>query len=199
MAAGYASRFGATKQLAVFDGVPLVQHAIAAARQVFGGKLLTVLGHDSAAVAGALGPDAGFAVVNDDYARGLGGSIARAANALAGDADAIVVLLADQPMITARHLAALKDAWSGAADEIVATAFADTCGPPVLFPRDCFDELAALQGDSGGRHLLENDRFAVKRIIFEGAAVDIDNPADLDVAVAGGLFVDHRGAQRSES
>lgn len=199
LAAGYASRFGSAKQLAEADGVALVKRAVDAACGACERNVAVVIGHEWQSVSNACMPFDGFLIVNDSFADGMGSSIAAAVRRLRHVADAVIIMLADQPLVTAEHIRSLVDSWSGAADEIVATAFADTCGPPVLFPRDCFDELAALQGDSGGRHLLENDRFAVKRMIFEGAAVDIDNPADLDVAVAGGLFVDHRGAQRSES
>ncbi len=94
-------------------------------------------------------------------------------------ARAIIILLADQALITAAHVRELRDAWSGADDEIVATAFGDTAGPPVLFPCACFGDLATLHGDAGGRHLLDNERFRVKKIDFEPAAVDIDTPEDL--------------------
>jgi molybdenum cofactor cytidylyltransferase len=122
----------------------------------------------------------GFLIVNDNYCDGLGTSIARAVRSVQHVAQAVVVLLADQPMITADHVQALCDAWSGAEDEIVATAYANTTGAPVLFPRACFDELAALQGDAGGRHLLNDQKFQVKRVVFEPAAVDVDTPADLE-------------------
>ena len=53
LAAGSASRFGSTKQLADIDGSPMVRHALDAASQVCGEHTLLVTGHDSAAVARA--------------------------------------------------------------------------------------------------------------------------------------------------
>jgi len=91
-----------------------------------------------------------------------------------------MVVLADQPLITTAHLDALRTSWSGATDEIVATAFDDVLGPPALFPSGCFDELAALQGDAGARQLLQDPRFTVQRIAFADAAIDIDAPEDLN-------------------
>jgi len=89
-------------------------------------------------------------------------------------------MLADQPLITAKHLQHLRDSWSGADNEIVVTEFGGTAGPPVLFPRACFNDLATLQGETGGRHLLSDERFTVRKIGFEPASVDIDTPAALD-------------------
>jgi len=179
LAAGSASRFGSTKQLAEIDGVTLVQRASAMATEACGANTALVVGHDWQAVAQACSPMQGFLIVNDNHADGLGASLAQAVQSVRHVAHAIVVLLADQAMIRAQHVQALSDTWSGASDEIVATAYADTIGAPVLFPRTCFDELAALQGDAGGRHLLKDSRFVVKTVIFEPAAVDIDTLDDL--------------------
>ena len=91
----------------------------------------------------------------------------------------MAMLFADQPLITARHLQALIETWSGADNEIVATSFSGTMGPPVLFPRGAFEALCTLSGDTGAKSVIEDPRFDVKTIPFEDAAIDIDTPADL--------------------
>ena len=179
LAAGSASRFGATKQLAEVDGVALVRRATDAAAAVCGNRLALVVGHDWQAVSKAGLSAGGFLVCNDHYSKGLGSSIAQGVGALGHVAGAVLVVLADQPFVTADHLRALIDAWGGNADEIVATSFGESVGPPVLFGHDCFDELASLSGDSGGKHLLRDARYSVTRIPFAAAATDIDTPEDL--------------------
>lgn len=179
LAAGSATRFGSTKQLAESDGVALVAKAMRLANDACGHNNALVVGHDWQEVSRACAPLRGFLMVNERHPDGIGTSISQAVRSLQHMARAIIVLLADQPLITAEHVRSLQQAWSGAADEIVATAFADTLGPPVLFPRACFDDLAALEGDRGARQLLKDDRFSVKRVVFEAAAIDIDTPEDL--------------------
>lgn len=179
LAAGSASRFGSTKQLASVDETPLVRRVLDIATDCFGDNTVLVVGHDWKSVVDACFRSPGFVVVNEHYTKGLGSSIAAAVNTIMHTATGIVVVLADQPLISTTHLDALREAWSGDVDEIVATGFDDTIGPPVLFPENCFPELAALAGDAGGRHLLDDDRFVVKRIRFEDASVDIDTPDDL--------------------
>lgn len=179
MAAGSASRFGSSKQLVEIDGSSLVQRALEHALPACGGNTLLVVGHDWKAVIAACDPLPGFFLRNDAYADGLGTSIAQAVRSLQHVARAIIVVLADQALVTAEHLQALQTAWSGADDEIVATAFAGTTGAPVLFPRGCFGDLVMLGGDAGGRHLLADQRFTVRSIAFEPARVDIDTPDDL--------------------
>ena len=180
LAAGRSRRFGRSKLLEAVNGKPLVRHAAEIARATCGHRSILVTGHESAAVTAAAGAAPQFVIVNDRHAEGMGGSIALAARAVAHTADALLMLFADQPLVTAQHAEALIDAWSGAEDEIVATAFAGTAGPPVLFPRGAFDALGALSGDTGAKPLLQDPRFDVKTVPFEDAAIDIDTPADLE-------------------
>ncbi len=182
LAAGTSSRFGATKQLETFAGTPLAARACRAAAAAFGARTALIVGHDMHAVMQACMPMPGFLVVNDAYAAGVGTSIARAARALDHVADAIVIVLADQPLVTSTHLAALADRWTGGNIDIVATRFADTLGPPCLFGRRCFLELASLTGDTGARAVLNDRRFELHEVVFEPAAVDIDRVADIAAA-----------------
>ena len=180
LAAGSARRFGSSKQLAEFDGMPLARRALEVAADVFGDRTMLVVGHDWQAVTQSCSPLPGFLLMNDCHERGLGSSIACATRSVRHAAQAVIVILADQPLVTAEHLRNLRDNWSGADNEIVATGFGDTAGAPVLFPRSCFDDLAVLQGDKGGQHLLSDERFTVRKIVFEPASVDIDTRAALD-------------------
>jgi len=179
LAAGCSSRFGTTKQAVPLDGVPLVRRAVDMATEVCENRVVTVIGHDSAVVLKAMNSHSAFIVVNKDYADGLGSSIATAARVCRGSADALLLLLADQPFVTAEHLRQLIDTWSGSEDEIVATAYSGTQGPPVLFPRGALDALGSLTGDRGARAFFNDSRFSLKTVQFEPAAIDIDTPADL--------------------
>lgn len=180
LAAGSASRFGATKQLSEFDGAPLVRRAMNLAQDVCVNHSMLVVGHDWLAVSAACQPLPGFLILNDHFAEGIGASISRAVRSLQHAASAVVVLLADQPMITREHVRGLLDAWSGADNAIVATAFAGTVGPPALLPHGCFADLQQITGDQGARELLFDDRFSVTTVEFDDAAIDIDTPQDLD-------------------
>lgn len=179
LAAGSATRFGAAKQLAEVDGKSLVERAVEIANDVCQDRCLLVVGHNHQAVGAACQSQPGFMIVNDNYATGLGTSLALAVKSIRHVASAVIVLLADQPRITSQHVRALADAWDGSDDEIVATSFAGTQGPPVLFPAACFDELAGLTGDRGGRHLFDDQRFRLSTVVFELASIDIDTPEDL--------------------
>lgn len=179
LAAGSATRFGSTKQTARYDGIPLVRRAVAIANEVCGDRSVLITGHNRSAVAKACEPLRGREVVNERYADGLGTSIGCGVDAVRDAASAVLILLADQPLITVDHVQQLIDTWSGDPNEIVGTSFSGTQGPPVLFGAACFDALCDLRGDTGAKALFDDQRFALKAIPFEPAAMDIDTPDDL--------------------
>lgn len=159
--------------------MPLVRRAATTARSAFGGHVLTVLGHDCAAVFAAVDSESAFVVVNENYKSGLGSSIATAARACPESADGLVLMLADQLLVSPAHLRALVTKWSGARNEIVASSYAGTEGAPALFPKGTFEQLRSLDGDEGARALFGDARFRLSTVRFEPASTDIDTPADL--------------------
>lgn len=181
LAAGASKRFGSNKQVSTLGGETLVQRAANTARKVCGEKTFLVTGHEWWKVVNAAGADRPFFIVNEKHRQGMGASIAIAARACRSRADAMLLLLCDQPLISAAHLQALIDTWSGDDHEIVASSYDATTGPPVLFPKATFGDLAQLTGDQGARTVLHDSRFAVRTYPLEDAATDIDTITDLDV------------------
>ncbi|MEE8344603.1 MAG: nucleotidyltransferase family protein, partial [Woeseiaceae bacterium] len=110
---------------------------------------------------------------------GMASSIACGVNSVAHGADAVLLLMADQPLVTAEHLRALINEWLEAPNEIVISEYSDIRGPPVVFPAHCFDSLMKLEGDQGARSGLADTKCPVRGLAFEAAAVDIDTPGDL--------------------
>ncbi len=180
LGAGESRRFGANKLLLAWGDRPLVAVALDTAASVCGPRTVLVVGNDCRRVFEAASPTPGFVVNNDGYRRGMGTSIAAAVRAVRHVASGVLVTLGDQPLIEPRHLQALLDAWSGDSDEIVASAYSDSVGPPVLLPRGTFDDLAMLDGDRGARELLSDPRFRVQSLPCPAAAFDIDTPADAE-------------------
>ena len=179
LAAGSATRFGSSKQLAEWNGETLVRRASAVAAKSCGTRTILVTGHDWNAVCSACKPLSGCFVINETHAAGIGTSLALAVRSIRHVASAVIVLLADQPMVSAEHVSNLIEQWSGDEREIVASAYANTCGVPALFASGSFEKLSTLSGDQGARHLLDDPEFEVRYVDFEDAATDIDTVADL--------------------
>ena len=179
LAAGASTRFGRTKQLEQFEGMPLAASAIRKAESVCGERTVLVTGKDWKEVASACEPLAGFFVINTDYEQGLASSIACGVRAVAESANAILLMLADLPLVTTQHLDKLVKTWAESPQSIVASAFEDTLGPPIVFPRSDFAVLLELSGDRGARPVIDANRDRVQSIACEEAAFDIDRPEDL--------------------
>lgn len=184
LAAGTSSRFGDTKLVASFRGKPLLQHALIATRNACNGATNLIVGHDQDAIIAAASGLSDRTVVNSDFVDGIGTSIAAGVRACCDAADAILIVLADQPLITSHYLRKVIATWSGSPNEIVASAYSEILGPPVLFSRDTFDQLRNLTGDQGARQVLSNNDYSIKSIACPDAGFDIDVPGDLDTLQA---------------
>lgn len=182
LAAGKSQRFGGIKQLADFEGERLVMRAARSARECCSRHSVLVTGYRAADVSAAAGDYCQFLLVNEHYEQGIGASIALAARALGDSADAILLILADQPLVASDHLINMLTLWSGDDDEIVATAFGDSKGPPVLLPRATFPDLKNLSGDLGARSLFSDDRYRLRTIRYDAAGLDVDTRKDLERA-----------------
>ena len=177
LAAGGATRFGTTKQLARYRGKPLVQHAVDAARDAGIEDVVVVVGHDRERVTSVI-RGVRFAV-NDRYAEGQSTSVIAGIDALGPDVEGAVVVLADQPGITGHHVRALLDAASRDPRPIARLVFADGRGPTLL-RREIWDDVRVLTGDAGARLLADARPELVLEVrIPEPAPLDVDTPDDL--------------------
>ena len=177
LAAGRSRRFGRCKQLAEYREQALVWHAVRAAERVCGSNTVLVTGDDWQAVHEACAPLAGYLVRNDHPESGMAASVVAGVRAVADSADAVLLMLADQPLVDGRCLQTLLDAWQPG--HIACTTHAGIPGPPTVFPARCFPDLLALRGDRGARSVLEREMERVIQVPSAAAAVDIDTPEDL--------------------
>lgn len=182
LAAGRSTRFDGGKLTHAFAGKPLLQHALTAAQAAFPGKVVLVTGQDADSVVNAAGNLADHIVFNPDYASGQGSSLAIGARACRDDADAIVVMLADQPLVDAATLERLVSCWGQDPKQIVVSDYGDALGPPALFGRACFDLMSELTGDSGARSIIRSGQFDVVKLSIGSRGFDVDTPQDLQAA-----------------
>ena len=180
LAAGASSRMGRPKQLLDWNGRPLVRAAAEVALAARLNPLLVVVGGAQAEMADALAGLPLRIIANPDYAAGQSTSLRAGIAALDHDTDAVVVLLADQPFVTAAIVEQIVSEWNASRAAIVAPTYAGQRGNPVLFARAVFPELLAIQGDQGARAVLAADRARVHLVAFDDPRplADIDTPED---------------------
>lgn len=178
LAAGGGSRFGGTKQLALLEGRPLVAHTIDALVEAGIDEVLVVTGHDADAVEAVL-PGNVRAVRNPAWRDGQATSLAAALHQVADDSEAAVILLADQPGVTAEDVRALVEGFRRTRQAIVRLRYADGPGPALL-SREIYAEAGHLHGDTGARVLMASHPEWVHDVdVDRPAPRDVDVPADL--------------------
>jgi molybdenum cofactor cytidylyltransferase len=173
LAAGEGSRFGGPKQLAPLHGRPLVEHALTAVAAL--DRVVVVLGARADAV--RAGADLGRAevVVCAAWADGMSASLRAGVEALAG-ADEVVVVLADQPFVTAAAVDRVRSVPGPAARAV----YDGVPGHPVAIRTPLLARAAELRGDSGFRGMLDG-AVAVECGDLADPR-DIDTRHDLEVA-----------------
>jgi molybdenum cofactor cytidylyltransferase len=189
LAAGRSTRMGGpNKLLAELGGRPLVRIVT---EQVLASKaqsVIVVTGHQAEEVEKALrGLKVKF-VRNPDFAAGLASSVKAGVAAVPADADAAVICLGDMPLIDARLIDRLIEAFAPDRGNLIAVPVSDgRRGNPVLWSRRFFQELMTLDGDIGARHLIAKHTEAVAEVTVEGhsAFLDIDTPQALEAARRG--------------
>ena len=153
LAAGGSVRLGRPKQLLRYGDSTLLDHTLDTARASGFDQLLCVLGGDSAAIRETVDLSGVEVVENDEFATGCSSSIAAALGAVDPGADALVLLLGDQPGVTRETVAELM---AGRGDApLAACDYEDGRGHPLAFARSTFPDLAALHGDKGVWKLLD--------------------------------------------
>jgi molybdenum cofactor cytidylyltransferase len=169
LAAGQGRRFGGTKQLAELDGRPLLEHALAAVAAL--SPRVVVLGHDAERIRARVDLHGAAPVVCPDWHEGQSASL-RCGIAALGNLDAVLVVLGDQPGITAEAVLAIATA--GGDEDAVRAAYHGTPGHPVLLRRPLLERAGELRGDAGFRPLLERAR------VREVEVGHLADPADID-------------------
>jgi molybdenum cofactor cytidylyltransferase len=182
LAAGRSSRMGEHKLLLSLGDRPLIAHVVAAACASSADPVLVALGHEAERVRAALPPDRYVAVANPDYAQGMASSLRAGIAAVPVECAGAIVLLGDQPLVTAGLLDRLIDAARHDSYSIVAATYASRRGSPVYFPRMYFSELEAIAGDEGGRSVLARhpDRMRLVECADIASALDVDRPEDYE-------------------
>jgi molybdenum cofactor cytidylyltransferase len=173
LGAGGSSRLGRPKQLLPFAGTTLLGHVVSVARSCRFDQLVVAIGGAAEDVRRAVDLDGADVVVNHAYGSGCSSSIAASLAVVDPRCELLVLMLGDQPGVTASTVATLL---AGRGDAPLAVCrYQDGRGHPIAFDRSCFAELADLHGDRGVWRMLDRGSAAVAEVPVAGRI-----PADVD-------------------
>ena len=171
-AAGDSKRFGSNKLLHIMEeGRPMIASILGAVRPLDACKKIIVTQYDEVA---ELASD--FEVVrNDRPDLGISRSMKLGLQA-AGDADAYMFCVCDQPGLTTATLERLIEAYKKGTAGIVSLAWQGKMCNPKIFSSLYREELMKLSGDTGGRQIID----AHKKDLLLVEAESEDEVKDID-------------------
>jgi molybdenum cofactor cytidylyltransferase len=184
LGAGGSRRLGRPKQLLPFGDGTLLGHVVGVARACDFDQLVVAIGGASDEVRARVDLSGADVVVNDAFGKGCSSSIAAALRVLDERCDVLVLMLGDQPGVTAETVAALL---AGRGDAPLAVCrYDDGRGHPIAFDRSVFASLADLHGDKGVWRLLDQAGDDVVEVPVPGPIpLDVDTAADYEAVLAG--------------
>jgi len=183
LGAGGSRRLGRPKQLLPYGDRTLLGHVAGVARECAFEQTIVALGGAAGEVRDSVDLSGAEVVVNDAYGAGCSSSIAAALGAVDPRCDVLVLLLGDQPGVTAGTVAALLAGRGEAAHAVC--RYDDGRGHPIAFARSVFGALAELHGDKGVWRLLDQRSDEVVEVPIAGRIpLDVDTPADYEAVLA---------------
>lgn len=183
LAAGNSSRFGGCKLLAEWQGRPLIAASISAAIALAPARILVLAGAFYSQLLDArqdftINASAFELLEYRDWALGMGHSLAYGIQQLDSN-NAVLILLADQPLISGQDLKKLYQSWCLSPDKIACANFSNTLGVPAIFPESFKTHLQNCCDNQGAKKIIYAHINQVIPVAIPTAEFDIDTPDDL--------------------
>lgn len=180
LAAGSSRRLGSPKQLLAWRGRTLLERVLDNICSLLPGRVIVVLGAAAEKVQEKVALDHVQTLFNPDWQTGIASSIRIAIESLPSNAEAVLLLLVDQPLIDRQAIEKLLDQWLLDPSRIVVSEYSNTVGVPAVFPSPLFGALRCLAGDRGAKSLMLQFPQKLKKIPLPEAELDIDTREDFD-------------------
>jgi molybdenum cofactor cytidylyltransferase len=182
LAAGSSSRFNGVKQLSMHHDRTFIRHALSEAANAEKNTIV-VLGANVEEVKREIADLDAQAVFNSHWEEGISSSIRCGLNALLKgdpDAEAAIFMVCDQPFVSSSLLKELMATYAATNKQIVASAYGNTFGTPVLFEKTFFPALLSLKGQSGAKKVISENMGSTVTVAFPMGTIDIDTKNDYE-------------------
>jgi len=185
LAAGAGSRLGGRpKCLLELGGVPLIRRTLIALSGAGVDEVVVVLGHHAEWIEPVVATFPVTLVRNPDPDAGQVSSQRIGLAALTGQLDAVLVALADQPLVNAQDITALIGAYKQrpAGTSVVFPQVGGEPGNPVVFSAEVREQILAGDANVGCRQWRSAHPEAVAPFVTDNRRyrVDVDTPEDLE-------------------
>ncbi len=183
LAAGESSRMGRSKQALPVDGQPLLVRTVTVVQEANVRDIMVVLGAREEEHRRLLGGTDVLTVYNADWKKGMGTSIRVGLQAIVSmrpEVTTVLVLVCDQPLLTAELITTMINRFRGSGKSIVACRYDGLPGVPALFDSRHFAGLIKLPDDQGAKKLILQQADDVELIDFPGGETDLDTMKDYE-------------------
>lgn len=177
LAAGDSRRMGKPKLELEIDGLNLVERTIKNVVSSIVDEIILVTKPGYLPVDVSKYPHIKV-VENEKWETGQSSSMKAGLSEITTGSDGALFLMADQPMVFTSIINALIISFLETEKSITAPLYNKRRGAPVLFSKPMFKELLTIEGDKGGRGLLDRHPVNYVDIDSSGASIDVDTPED---------------------
>ena len=178
LSGGASRRMGSPKALLPYQGRPFLEHLLDITKHPEIGARRVVLGADAGPIINetALPPEE--IVINHEWEKGQLSSIHAALHTLPPDADGILLLPVDHPLVSAALVSELIETFTQTGAPIVVPVYEGRRGHPVIFAARLFPELLAAPMDKGARAVVwaHKDEIAEVPTNEEGCVLNLNDP-----------------------
>lgn len=175
LAAGASTRLGQPKQLLPFGATTLLGHVVAEALAASAlDEVIVVIGGAAAEVRERVDLGGARVVENPQFGEGCSASYRTGLGVVDPRAEAVAILLGDQPGVGHEVIDLVVDDWRRGQPRIQLASYQGREGHPLIFARILFERLAALTGDKAAWKIVDAHRDWVR-------AVSVDRPHPRDV------------------
>lgn len=179
LAAGESKRMESAKQLLPWGRTTVLGQTLDNLKQSGVTDIVVVSGHEREAIEAVADRHGVASIYNSRYADGeMLSSLQAAVSRFPDNIEAILVMLADQPMVRAQTIDQLLGAFWTCTGELIAPIFKGERGNPVLIGRQFFPELLALPKGSAPRDLVKRhkDKLNLVEVDTDSVLQDLDRP-----------------------
>jgi len=151
LAGGESRRMGSPKALLRYQGKTFLEHLLLVTEHPGIGVRRVVLGADAEAITAAVPLAAEEIVVNEEWRLGTLSSLHAGLRSLPAGTDGVLMCLVDHPMVSARLVDELIQAFYSLRKKIVIPVCGGRRGHPVIFAAELYPELLAAPMEVGAR------------------------------------------------
>ncbi len=174
LAAGESKRMGKPKLLLPFNNSTILEQAVDNLLNSRVDEVIVVVGNRAREMIEKLAKRPVKIAVNPAYREGMSTSIARGLSLVDRKTLAVMLVLADQPLIDKETINKLIETFLSHDKGIAIPAYQGKKGHPIIFSAKYKEELRELKGDVGGRQIIRNHPDDVLEVTVDSPSITID-------------------------